>query len=304
MRKIIGVCLLAVCIPYIVTLAWSGRVEGHYPETKEIKKTVILDKGNIPSAVDVEEYLIGVTAVQIPASYEIETIKAQALIARTYLYKQMGEEDEIKESELNLNYLAESSMEDTWGKEHYLEYYKKMKDAVEATRGQTITYDGAYIDPLFHRISAGKTRRGDELHPYLAEADGHFDLEAENYLSIVIFSREDFTALLNAMSDSPGITSEQAMESIQIVEKDEAGYVNSLQIGMKSYTGEDIAAALNLRSAAFSFEDYEGKIRVSVKGIGHGYGFDQYGADLKAKEGWKAEELLKFYYKNIVVNAE
>lgn len=301
MRKIMGMCLLAVCIPYIVTLAWTGRVEGNISEKQEVKRTVILDKGNVPSAMDLEEYLIGVVAMQIPASFEMETLKAQAVIARTYLCGQMGREAEIKESSLNLGYLEENQMEEMWGENSFLEYYKKIRDAVQDTRGQVITYEGAYIDPLFHRISAGKTRVGDALHPYLQPVDGSINIEAENYLSIVTYSRSDLAALLNTMKDPPGVTADQVLESIQIVEKDEAGYVNTVQVGTKSYSGEDISYILGLKSSAFSFEAYEDSVRCSVKGIGHGYGFDQYGADQRAKEGWKAEELLKFYYKDIVI---
>lgn len=305
MRKIAGICLLAVCIPYVTTLAWTGRVEGNMIEKAHSnERKILLDRGGTPAAVDLEEYLIGIAAVQVPADYEEETLKAQAIIARTYLYKQMGEKMETEESSLDLDYLEENQMEELWGKNRYLEYYKKLRDAVQGTKGKVIQYDGEYIDPLFHRISAGKTRCEDELHPYLAPADGHLDVEAENYMGITIFTREEFATRLNNMPEPPDLTPEQAYESVQIVEKDEAGYIQTIQAGGKSYRGEDIQYALDLPSCAFSLEEYDGRIRCVTKGIGHGYGFDQYGANLKAMDGWKAEELLKFYYKNIVVISE
>ena len=304
MKKIAGLCLLALLIPYVVTLLWTGRAEGNKTFSKEAQKSIILDGGAVPAEVDLEEYLIGVLALQIPASYEKETLKAQAVIARTYLYKQLGDQKEIPESALKLDYLEESRMEEVWGQEHYLEYYEKIRDAVNDTKGEVIKYGGSLIDPLFHRISAGRTREGDSLHPYLQSVDCETDLEAENYMTITTFTRKEFADKLNAMSDSPGLTPEQSLESIQIVSKDEGGYVIKVQAGSKIYGGEDISAALGLPSCAFSFEDYEGTVRCSVKGIGHGYGFDQYGADLKAGEGEKAEELLKFYYKNIVIISE
>lgn len=304
MRKIIGACLVAVCIPYIVTLAWTGRVEGKLPKTESGKKTIILDQGGASKRVDLEEYLVGVTAVQIPASCEEETLKAQAVIARTYLYGQMEGADEMAESAINMSYLNEGQMEELWGPELYLQYYKKLRDAVSETRGQVITCEGALIDPLFHKVNAGMTRQGDELHPYLQPADGHLNLEAENYMSFTTLSEEEFAARLNSMNDPPGISGEQVLEHIQIVEKDEGGYVTAVQIGEKTYSGDEVAGALGLKSPAFSFESYEGSVRCTVKGVGHGYGFDQYGANLKAREGWKAEDILKFYYKNIVVISE
>lgn len=302
MRKMIGMCLLALLIPYVATLAWTGRVEGTFERRQPSGKTVLLDRGNTPSRVDLEEYLIGVLAVQIPASYEEETLKAQAIIARTYLCRQMGEENEVAESALDLDYLEENQMEEMWGKNRYLEYYKKLRDAVQETRGRVIEYDGELIEPLFHRVSAGSTRTGDELHPYLQAVESPKDVEAENYMTLTVFTPEEFANRLNAMADSPQLTAEQAFSDFQIVEKEQAGYVGAVQAGSKTYTGEEIRAALGLPSSAFSLEEYEGNIRCVTKGSGHGYGFDQYGADRMAGEGAEAADLLNFYYKNVLIS--
>ena len=301
MRKAAAVCLLAILIPYITTLAWTGRVEGNTDRGAVSGRTILLDREGSPAPVDMEEYLIGITALQIPAEYDMEAIKAQAIIARTYLCKQMQGKDRIEESALDLDYLEQRQMEEMWGKADYLANYKKIRDAVQATAGQVIQYNGDYIDPLFHRLSAGMTRNGDELHPYLVQVDAAGDVEGENYLGVYLFTREDLAARLNSMPDSPEVRPEEVLESIQVIKKDEAGYVESIQVGPKSYGGEEIQYALGLPSPAYSFEEAEGNIRCTVKGIGHGYGFDQYGAGLKAKEGWTAEKILEFYYKNIVV---
>lgn len=295
---------MALLIPYVATLAWTGRVEGNLESKEPSGKTVLLDRGSTLSRVDLEEYLIGVLAVQIPAGYEEETLKAQAVIARTYLCKQMKDGSEVAESALDLDYLEENQMEELWGENRYLEYYKKLRDAVNETRGQVIRYDGELIDPLFHRISAGSTRIGDELHPYLQAVDASQDVEAEDYMTLTVFTPEEFASCLNSMSDSPELSADRAFSDFQIVEKEQGGYVGAVQAGSKTYTGEEIRAALGLPSSAFTLEEYEGNIRCVTKGQGHGYGFDQYGADCKAKEGAAAADLLKFYYKNIVVNSE
>lgn len=284
MKKIIGLCVIALLLPYIITLAWTGRVEGS-------------EKGT-------EEYLIGIIAAQIDAGYEKETLKAQAIIARTYLHGQSVERERIEKAALNVNRLEIGEMEDLWGKEEAPNNYQKISDAVRETKGMVIQYDGDYIEPLFHKVSAGVTRAGDETHPYLCRVETPEDVEAENYISIIRFSKADFARRLNQMKDSPELAPKEAFTSIQIVKKDEAEYVDKIQVGSKSYSGEDIAYALGLPSSAFSFEDYDGDIRCTVRGIGHGYGFDQYNANLKAKAGWTAEELLKKYYKNIIVISE
>ncbi|MEG1901081.1 MAG: SpoIID/LytB domain-containing protein [Clostridium sp.] len=284
MKKIIGLCVIALLLPYIITLAWTGRVEGS-------------EKGT-------EEYLIGIIAAQIDAGYEKETLKAQAIIARTYLHGQSVERERIEKAALNVNRLEIGEMEDLWGKEEAPNNYQRISDAVRETKGMVIQYDGDYIEPLFHKVSAGVTRAGDEAHPYLCRVETPEDVEAENYISIIRFSKADFARRLNQMKDSPELAPKEAFTSIQIVKKDEAEYVDKIQVGSKSYSGEDIAYALGLPSSAFSFEDYDGDIRCTVRGIGHGYGFDQYNANLKAKAGWTAEELLKKYYKNIIVISE
>lgn len=288
--------MIALLLPYIITLAWTGRVEGS-------------EKGT-------EEYLIGVIAAQIDTGYEKETLKAQAIIARTYLYGQVEKSSDqstdgqsvgherIEKAALNVKRLEIGEMEKVWGKEKAPSYYQKISDAVQETKGMVIQYDGDYIEPLFHKVSAGTTRAGDEAHPYLCRVETPEDVEAENYISMIRFSKADFARRLNQIKDSPELAPKEAFTSIQIVKKDDAGYVDTIQVGSKSYSGEDIAYALGLPSSAFSFEDYDGDIRCTVRGIGHGYGFDQYDANLKAKAGWKAEELLKKYYKNIVVISE
>ena len=304
MQKAAAMCLAAILIPYISTLAWTGRVEGNTQRMEEAGKTIVLDRGGTGTAVGLEEYLIGVTAVQIPADYGPEALKAQAIIARTYLCRQMEGKASIPESALDLDYLEQGQMEALWGKEACLENYKKFRDAVRETSGQVIRCDGEYINPLFHRLSAGKTRQGDSLHPYLAPVESPGDVEGDGYLGVTILTREEMAARLNSMADPPDVKAEDVLESIQIIKKDGAGYVESVQVGAKSYGGEELQYALGLPSPAYSFEAYESDVRCLSKGIGHGYGFDQYGACRMAKEGKTAEEILKFYYKNIVVDSE
>lgn len=301
MKRTAALCMSLLLFPYLFTMAWTGRVEGmiQMESSAAEKRIVILDRGTEGYPVSVEDYIIGMAAMQIPADYEKETVKAQMIIARTYLYSLMGEENTIPESAIDADIMTEGEMRKTWGKENFLDYWQKFADAARETEGMVITFEGTAIDPLFHRISAGKTRAGDSMHPYLASADSGNDVEAEGYLTAVSFTPEEFCRRLNEMENSPQLVPEEAYKSLQIVERDEAGYVVQAKAGEKIYTGEEIQYALGLKSAAFSFEEMEGSIRCLVRGEGHGYGFDQWGANEKAREGYTAEELLKYYYKNI-----
>ncbi|MEG0565756.1 MAG: SpoIID/LytB domain-containing protein [Hungatella sp.] len=304
MKRIWTGWILGLLIPYIVTLAWTGTVRGEIrQEEASCGKTVIF-AGDRSGSIDVENYLLGIVANQIPADYGEEALKAQAIIARTYIYQQMGASNEIPESALDLDYLEEQDLEKLWGRELFQTYYENIKKAVAATAQTVITYEGVEIDALFHRISAGVTRTGDEKHPYLQSAESAEDLTAEDYLWIGSWSPADFTAKINQISETSKLLKTQLPESIQMIARDLTGYVEEIQIGNHVYTGEEVALALELPSSNFTLEGYEGKIRAVCKGSGHGYGMSQYGAKIKAENGETAEEILQDYYKNIILKTE
>ena len=195
-----------------------------------------------------------------------------------------------------------------WGSSRFPEYYKKLEDAVKATSGIVMTYEGKCIDPMYCRATAGMTRQGDFTHPYLQTVDCPGDVEAEGYMQMLSFSRESFVSDINSIpageSGSRTIEASQVPDTIQIVSRDDAGYVDTVQIGSAGYTGEEVQYALGLASSCFVLEPYEDGIRAVVKGIGHGYGLSQATANEKAKEGWKAEDILGYFYKNIAFISE
>lgn len=294
-RRFITAVILTLLIPYIMTLMWTGRiVRINVVERSEGNKTVILDRNGFKSSVDVEEYLVGMIARQISGSYEIETLKAQAIIARTYVYRLLGDDDEIEESMLMID--ESEPVETKW--------VKKLEEAVQSTSGIVICSGDSLIEPLFHKVSAGSTRNSDEMHPYLMSVKCDRDVEAENFLKVITWSYDDFTDKINALKKPVPLKKEQIPDGVQMVARDAAGYVEKIQIGSEIYTGAEVQQALALPSESFVLENYEGRIRAVCRGIGHGYGFSQFSANLRAKEGADAEELLKFYYKNIVLISE
>lgn len=304
-RKAVLMCILALLFPYIITLAWTGKIE----EQKKIPiitsgKKIILDRKGGSSYIDVEEYLPGVVAKQMPVEYGKEALRAQAIVARTYIYNTMNGENEIKESKLHMEYLEEKQMEKLWGSDSFVENYQAVEDAVRSTANMVMKYDGKLIVPLFHRASTGKTRAGDENHPYLQCVSCKQDVEAEGYLTVVSFSQNEFADKINQISGEMSVKPENLPQSIQIILRDEGGYVEQIQIGTRIYTGDDVQHALELPSCAYTFEEYQGGIRAVCQGIGHGYGMSQYGAKCKTEQGWTAEEILLYFYKNIAIISE
>lgn len=302
MRRFFMFCVLAVMFPYVATLALRGTIKGlESSERGELLsgRQIRLDRQGY---VDAEEYLVGVVARQMPADYEEEALKAQAIIARTSVYRQMEDRTEISQEELNVDFLEESQMEKMWGKPKFLEYYQKIRRAVEETEGLVIQWEGECIDPLFHRCSGGQTREGDQGHPYLGSVDSQEDLESDGYLTVDIWTAGEFTDRIRQIKGGENLTQEQIPDSIQLIAKDDAGYVTQIQIGSHSFDGESVRMALGLPSAAFTLEGYEGDVRAVCRGQGHGYGMSQYGAHKKAAAGMKAEEILAYYYRDIKIS--
>ena len=116
-------------------------------------------------------------------------------------------------------------MEAMWGSESFVTYFQAVEEAVRSTAGEVITYDGKLIEPLFHRASTGMTRTGDESHPYLQAVASKRDVEAEGYLTMMTWSKEDFAGRINQIADSVPVDAGQLPQSIQIIVRDDGGYV-------------------------------------------------------------------------------
>lgn len=318
-RRIIVGVLAGLMVPYLTTLAWTGTIHGeelrHEQQAGAVgKRRILLDRGGTGYYMDVEEYLPGVLARQMPADYEIEALRAQAVVARTYIYKQMGGSpgdgsvQEVPESALDLDCMETAQMKALWGSAQFPAIYEKLEDAVQSTAGVTMVCDGQYIDAMFCRATAGRTRAGDEGHPYLQPVDCPKDVEADGYLQMLTFTRDEFAGKISGIPDSSSgarpVEPGQIPDSVQIVSRDDGGYVTALQIGGHDFTGEEVQYALGLQSSCFTLEPYEDGMRAVVKGIGHGYGLSQAGANARAREGWKAEEILTYFYKNIELISE
>lgn len=300
MRRFLLTLLIMIMIPYVSTLAWTGQLEG---VRKRGEKVTIVERENKNIPIAVEEYLVHVLAAQIPAVFEPETLKAQAILARTYIYGLMEHRAEIYEEELDMDALSYEQMKALWGETDFASMFSKLQNAVRETEGLYILYDGSIIEPLFCYASAGKTRSFGESFPYLEQVESPGDLYAENYRSLPVFETKEFVQKINEIPGAVAV-SEMELDSgggIQIVERDGSGYVKQVQIGQKTYTGEEVQYALGLTSACYSFERLDGKIRVICKGIGHGYGFAQFGANEMAKAGRTYEELLKYYFQNVEI---
>lgn len=315
-RHFLWAALTVFLVPYVGTLGWTGAVHGEELRYEHQKGAaggirILLDRTSGAYYMDMEEYLPGVIARQMPIEYELEALKAQAVIARTYICRQLesfGDGTEIPESALDMDYTEADQLKQLWGTSSFPGYYQKLEQAVRETSGVIMTYEGKAIDPMFCRASAGMTRAGDFAHPYLQPVDCPLDMEAEGFQQFSSFTGEEGARAVNGIPEGGEgprqVKAQDFPAGVQIISRDGAGYVEQIQIGGFLFGGEEIQYALGLSSACFSMEAYGEGFRAVSKGIGHGYGLSQHTANEKAKEGWRAEDILGYFYKNIALISE
>lgn len=302
-KLVLGLFGISVLLPYVVTLLWSEQPVMLSVEEFYSGKYIIEESGEVQ---DVEEYLVGVVAGQMPASYGLEALKAQAVLARTAVYRCLDEQGRTDAESLGLKSCSMLEMEQMWGKSSLEQYYTLVRRAVEETAGETLQYESEYIEPLYHLASGGSTRPDSSGYlPYLVQADSSRDLELEGCTQVVILTEARLAQALTAETENCQVSPEQLLESIQIIKKDSSGYVERIMIGGFEFTGLQVASAAGISSCCFSIGSYgttetgENQLQIVAYGIGHGYGLSQYGAAKMAEEGSNYREILNHYFQNV-----
>ncbi len=296
-KTFFSLCVLVVTVPYIVTLLFQGN-----QADTQAKKTELLTQEDLPLTVDIngqeleiEEYLAGIVAQQVPLDNQPEAIKAQAVIARTALLHAVTHEEEMPDS------MSREEMLTLWGQDGFEKNYKVLENALEATEGEVLIYEEALIQAAFHAVSAGTTRTakeaiGSEL-PYLDSVDSSVDIPSPDYLKVIFLEKSALAEKLNQAADA-GLTPETLMEQISVSSRDSSDYALEIKVGDKTMSGEEFRNCLELNSSCCYIKEVEGKVRIVTKGLGHGLGLSQYGANTMAKEGGNYKEILQYYYKD------
>ena len=257
------------------------------------KVTIYRKSGNVET-LDLEEYVIGVVAAEMPASFNEEAIKAQAILARTYALKSKKTGKKITDTVSTQSYIDIYDMKSKWGND-YTKYYNKIKKCVDLTKGIYITYNGEIIDAVYHSTSNGMTEDAIEVWgysvPYLKSVNSGWDSKTSSYKREV---SKDKYYILNIF----GINS---LDEISIISRNSSGRVSKVRVGDHVYSGINIREMLGLRSADFDFKISDDKLIIITKGYGHGVGMSQYGANEMAKSGKTYKEIILHYYKNVKI---
>lgn len=246
---------------------------------------------------DLENYVMGVVAAEMPASFSIEALKAQAIASRSYAYYKMKQNNgnyDIIADVSNQAYINDDEMHEKW-QEDYDIYYKKIKEAVDGTKNEVMTYDGQVIEAFYFAMSNGYTEDvvsvfGESL-PYLKSVESKWDNNSlSNYEVNTQLSTEEFLKKLNLNNNIIVINN-------QIY--DETGRTKEITINSTAFKGTEFRKLLNLRSTDFKIELNNNIVNITTKGYGHGVGMSQYGANGMAKDGFDCYTILKYYYKDI-----
>lgn len=304
--KTVIVCLVVLLLPFILTLLLSNH--NHLNNSLEAMSfEIYYEVDGTEEKLDFEQYIIGVVAANMPVGYDMEALKAQAVIARTYtlynlsmLSEETQNDERFNTSELGLSYIDLSQMEQFWGSEDYKAYFTKLENAVYATQYEVLVYDDALILPVFFDTGSGYTRTALEAWgidiPYLVSVPSKQDVTSTNYLKITEYSISDLISLLEKYYTDLDISEDTFFKDVQVEERDSTDYVTTINLGSQTVSGEEFAKVLGLNSNHFYIEDYEGKVRILCNGVGHGVGLSQYGANAMAGEGYSYKDILNHYY--------
>lgn len=301
MKKILLFTLLIIVIPYLIVSFFIKDEEIKFKYVSNMHVRVKSEKTNEITIVPFEQYIVGVLAGEMPVSFDIEALKAQAVAARSYVMRKMStnkdKDYDVVDTVMNQVYLDDNYLKKVW-KDDYTSKINKIKKAVLETKGEYLEYDGKVVEAFFFSTSTGKTENSEEVFvskvPYLRSVDSHWDAEVSPVFNDSFqFSLSDFYTKLNLPYNN-NITT-------KIISKTTGGRIKQIEINDKIFTGNDVMSKLSLRSNCFTIEQIKNNVMIKTKGYGHGVGMSQYGAEAMAKRGYKYDEILKHYYLGVKI---
>ena len=298
MKKILLLTCIIIFIPYIIVNLFIKDEEIKFKYTSNIMVRVKQDDEIIK--VPFEDYIVGVLAGEMPVSFELEALKAQAVAARSYVMKKMqaniDKEYDVVDTVMNQVYLGDEHLQEVW-KDDYTNNINKIKQAVMETFNEYLEYDGEIVDAMFFSTSVGATENSEEVFtskvPYLRSVDSTWDSISPVYEVNYTFSLEEFYNKLN-LNYSETL-------NIELLDTTSTGRVKKLKINGVTLEGNTVVTNLKLKSNHFTIKLDNNKIYITTKGYGHGVGMSQYGAQAMALKGYKYDEILKYYYQGVEI---
>jgi stage II sporulation protein D len=252
--------------------------------------TIYRSNGSIIN-LNMTDYLIGVVSSEMPASFNLEALKAQSVLARTYALKTKQTEKKLTDTVSTQSYIDIDQMKNKWGNS-FNTYYNKIKNAVENTNGEYLSYNGNYIEALYHSTNNGKTESSLDVfgnyYPYLISVSSEYDKNASSYLRTISMPLDTISNKLGLSLNNDSV--------INILSYTDGGNIKEININGNNFSGKKVRELLGLRSADFDISISDNNANITTRGYGHGVGMSQYGANGMANAGYSYKDILSHYY--------
>lgn len=284
--------------------------EQNYQYSKYGTITLLHKKTGNTEQVNIDDYLCNVVSAEMPADFEIEALKAQVIVARTYtIYKILNKKHEnadiCDDSTCCQAWISKEDRLARWEESKRENNWQKINDCVNSTKGKIITYNNHPINAFFHSNSGGVTEIpvnvwGGTGYPYLQSVETSGEDAYNQYASEVVFTQEELINKLKQKYSDISIDFSNENE-IKILEYTESTRVKTVKFGNHEISGVEARTLLGLKSTNFEITKDGDNIKFSVKGYGHGVGMSQTGADSMAKQGSTAEDIIKHFYAEVEI---
>ena len=288
----------------------SKENEQDYEYNKYGTITLLHKKTGEIEQVNIDDYLCNVVSAEMPANFEMEALKAQAIVARTYtVYKILNKKHEnadiCDDSTCCQAWVSKEDRFARWEESKRESNWQKINDCVNNTKGKIITYNNQPINAFFHSNSGGVTEIpvnvwGGTGYPYLQSVQTSGEDAYTQYLSEVVLTQDELINKLKVKYSDITIDFSNN-DDIKILDYTESTRVKTVKFGNHELSGVETRSLLGLKSTNFEITKEEDKIKFSVKGYGHGVGMSQTGADSMAKQGSTADEIIKHFYAGVEI---
>lgn len=308
------IIMIVIVIPGVIVRScgprkYSKEIKEKLEKSDDIVALYIKESKKI-EYIPLEEYIKGVVAAEMPASFDIEAIKAQAVAARTYAYKRckgagcsLHPKADVCDSIHCQAWINKKDMLKKWGVFSFYHYISKINQAVDATSGIIILHSGEPIDPLFFSTSNGRTENSEDVFknttPYLKSVKSPGEEISPRFSAVVKIPIKEIVEKLKKKWPDIKIDDKKLENYLKVLEKSKGGRIKKMQVGNKIIKGSEFRMLFNLNSADFKWERSGNTMEFTTRGYGHGVGMSQYGANIMAKKGKNFEDILKHYYSGV-----
>ena len=288
----------------------TAKQEYDYEKYKTIK--LIHSSTKEIEEINLDEYLYGVVSSEMPASFELEALKAQAVVARTYtIYQIMHNSGKHENADICDDFcccqawISKEERFEKWDVKEADNNWNKVVEAVESTKGKIITYNGQPINAFFHSNSGGVTESSLNIwggidYPYLKSVETSGEEGYTQYASEVVLNKQELLNKIQIQYKDCIIDFTQE-NCIEILDYTSSGRVKTIKFGNKEIAGTEARTLLGLKSTNFTILIEGENIKFTVTGYGHGVGMSQTGADSLSKTGYNYESIIKHFYTDVEI---